>query len=355
LNKSQRLSVVILAAGQGTRMVSTLPKVLHPLCGQPMIQYSLRTAASLCSELPVIVVGHEAGEVRSQVGEKARFALQEKQLGTGHALLAAEPLLKERTGMIMVIAADMPLLTTETLRSIAEAQSRNSGPITMLTMHNKEARGFGRVIRAEDGRVSAIVEEAQATAEQKAIDELNVGAYCFDGNWIWGALRRIPLSPKGEYYLTDAVGLAVSDGLNVLAIAVSDTDEAMGINTREHLAEAEEILRRRINRSWMLTGVSMQDPRSTYIDADVKIGKDTILYANTHLNRGAQIGENCCIGPDTTIEDSVIGNRCVVRNSVIVSGATLDDGTTLGPYCHLGPGAQPVYKGADRGFWDKNG
>jgi bifunctional UDP-N-acetylglucosamine pyrophosphorylase/glucosamine-1-phosphate N-acetyltransferase len=333
------LSIVILAAGQGTRMVSSLPKVLHPLCGQPLINYSLRTAASLSERLPVIVVGHEAEEVRNVVGDKARFAMQEKQLGTGHALLAAESLLKEQRGMIMVIAADMPLLTLETLKTLAETQARNSGPLSMLTMHAEDARGFGRVIRGEDKKVFAIVEEAQATPEQLAVHELNVGAYCFDADWLWDGLKRIQLSSKGEYYLTDVVGIAISDGVGVQALQVSDADEAMGINTRVHLAEAEAILRSKINHAWMLAGVSMPDPLTTYIEPDVKIGKDTIIYPNTYLRKGAQVGEGCSIGPDTIIEGSIIGNHCTILSSVIDSGAILEDDVAMGPYCHLRSGA----------------
>lgn len=333
------ITVVILAAGQGTRMHSSLPKVLHVLNGQSLISYSLKKANMMSNELPVVVIGHEAEEVQRYVGEKARFTIQSQQLGTANAVQAAEVLLKGWNGLILVIYADMPLLSVETLQALVKKQTQNRGPLTMLTMEADDSHGFGRVIRAQDGSVKEIIEEAQATAAQLSIRELNVGAYCFDSRWLWDALKRVTVSPKGEYYLTDTVSIAVSDGLTVQAITVCDPAEAIGINTRVHLAEAETILRDRCNRSWMEAGISMVDARTVYIEPDVKIGRDTIIYPNTHLKRGTEIGEGCHIGPNTIIEDSKIGNRCTILASVLDAGVILEDEVGIGPFCHLRSGA----------------
>ncbi len=226
----------------------------------------------------------------------------------------------------------------ETLRALIEVQKNNSGPLSLLTVEMEDPHGFGRILRDEEGRVTAIVEEAVATPEQRAIRELNTGVYCIRNEWLWGALRKIQRSPKGEYYLTDLVEIAVSEGLEVQAVCLADSEEALGINTRVHLAEAEAVLRKRIARQWMEAGVTIVDPASTYIEADVTIGMDTVIYPNTYLRGQTRIGENCVLGPDTIIEDSQIGNHCTVLASVIES-SVLEDEVRMGPFCHLRPKA----------------
>ena len=329
----QPVNAVLLAAGQGKRMHSDLPKVLHPLAGLPMIEHCLRAIAGVADSTPVVVIGHGADQVRRAIGEKARFVVQNEQSGTAHALQMAEPELADRPGLVLVSAGDMPLLTARTFSRMIEAQRSNRGPLTMLSVILPDAHGFGRVVRAEDGSVRAIVEEAQATPEELAIHELNAGVYCFDNTWLWGALRRIKISPKGEYYLTDIVGLAVEDGLQVQVLSVEDAQEALGINTRQHLAEAAAVLRSRINQRWLLAGVSMVDPTATYIDMDVTIGRDTELWPGTHLQGNTVIGASCQIGPDVQIIDSQIGKNCRVSYSV-VEDRILPDGTVLGPFAH---------------------
>lgn len=333
-----KLSTIILAAGQGTRMKSDLPKVLHLLNGKPLVRYSIDLAAGLGSERTVVVIGNGAEKVIQAVGDAVEFALQEQRLGTAHAVQAAEDLLGNMDGSIVVISADMPLLKADTLRQLVDEQVNSGAPLTLLTVRSHNPRGFGRIIRDGNGYVIAIVEEAQATPEQLEIDELNVGAYCFDAAWLWPALKKIGVSPKGEYYLTDIVSVAVSEGKPVRAIAVEEEEEALGINNRIHLAEAEKVIRRRVNRAYMLDGVTMTDPDLVYIEETVRIGKDTILLPNTRLTGKTVIGEGCEIGPDTIISDSTIGNHCHLLASVI-EGAVLEDEVGMGPFCHLRKGA----------------
>jgi len=329
---------VILAAGQGTRMKSRLPKVLHPLLGRPMLQYALDIAAAVCQEQPVVIIGHGAQQIEQAFNDKARLVLQEPQLGTGHAVQQAEALLRDEADNIVVTYADMPLLTAETLLRVVRSQEAHSGPMTMLTMLVDDSRGFGRVVRDQQAQVTAIVEEAQATPEQQAIRELNVGVYCFAAKWLWDALRRIPLSPKGEYYLTDLVAIAVEDGLSVRAELLDNPEEGIGINTRYHLAEAMAIMRQRINQRWMLDGVTLVDPATTYIEPGVTIGMDTVIWPNTHLLGDTTIGEGCVVGPNTVLQDSLVGNHCLMVASVL-EGARLEDQVQVGPYCHLRTGA----------------
>lgn len=328
-----KVNAVLLAAGYGKRMKSELPKVLHPLAGIPMIEHCLRAAAAVSDEPPVVVVGYGADQVRQVVGEKARFVLQHEQLGTAHALQMAEPLLAGKPGLVLVTTGDMPLFRPETFRQLIELQRSSRGPITMLTVVLPDPHGFGRVVRASDGSVQAVVEEAQASPEILAIRELNTSVYCFDNAWLWDALRRINLSPKGEYYLTDIIAVAAQDGLPVQALPIQDPAEALGINTRQHLAEAGAVLRSRINEGWMLAGVSMVDPAAAYIDVDVKIGPDTVLHPGTTLQGNTIIGSGCQIGPDVKILNSTIGNDCRISFAV-VEDSSLRDGTILGPFAH---------------------
>jgi len=333
-----KTTVVLLAAGQGTRMKSALPKVLHPIAGKPMILHGLDLARAATGEPPVVVIGHGGEAVRAAVGETGRCVVQDPQLGTGHAVAQAADLLKGQTDLVLVYYADMPLYRPETLRDLVETQVNNPGPISLLTVEAENPRGFGRIVRGPDGSVMAIVEEAQATPEELAIRELNVGAYCFRSDWLWDALARIPLSPKGEYYLTDTVGLAAADGLPVRALKVEDRDEVIGINTRVHLAEAEAVMRRRILEDLMLAGVTVIDPTSTYVDAGVTVGRDTTLWPNTYLHGKTEIGAECRIGPNAIIRDTIIGDGCKVLASVL-EGAVLEENVEMGPFARLRKGA----------------
>jgi bifunctional UDP-N-acetylglucosamine pyrophosphorylase/glucosamine-1-phosphate N-acetyltransferase len=333
-----KVGAILLAAGQGTRMKSTLPKVMHPLLGRPMVHYAVEAAAVVTGEKPVVVVGYGAEVVQQALGERAVFVLQEQQLGTGHAVMQAKPVLMGSTDLVLITYADMPLLTVQTLQQIVDAQRSHSGPITMLTVMADDPRGFGRVLRNAAGQVQAIVEEASATPEQLTIRELNASVYCIQASWLWAALERIPLSPKGEYYLTDLVGIAVEDGLSVQAQVLEDAPQAIGVNTRQHLAEAEALLRQRINTHWMLAGVTLIDPQSTYIEPGVTIGHDTIIWPNTYLRGQTSIGSQCIIGPNTIIHDTQVGDRCKVLASVL-EGAVVENAVDIGPFGHLRKGA----------------
>jgi bifunctional UDP-N-acetylglucosamine pyrophosphorylase/glucosamine-1-phosphate N-acetyltransferase len=334
------LAVVILAAGEGTRMKSDRPKVLHPLAGRPLIAYSLQTARELTDQPPVVILGHEAEAVREVAGEDISYVIQAPQLGTGHAVLQARDMLRGQADMVLISYADMPLLTAETLGRLVERQRENPGPMTMLALVREDPRGFGRVLRDESGAVAEIVEEAVATPEQLAIRELNAGVYCFDARWLWEHVDRIPLSlPKKEYYLTDLVGMAVDQGLKVEAVIAADPTEALGVNTRVHLAEAERVLRSRTNQRWMLAGVTIVDPATTYIEPGITIGRDTTIQPNTHLRGQTVIGEHCLIGPNTIIEDCAIGDHCIVLGSVLEQ-AVMAEGSDVGPFSHLRKGAR---------------
>jgi len=235
----------------------------------------------------------------------------------------------------------MPLLTASTLRTLFEAGQAHSGPITLLTLVAADPRGFGRIARQNNdpnGSITAIVEDKEATPEQLAIRELNVGVYVFRANWLWDRLAKLKPKKAGEYYLTDMVEVAISEGLSVYGLVVDDPDEVIGVNTRVHLSEAEVALRRRINRRWMLDGVTLRDPATTYISEEAVIGQDTVIEPNTHILGQTKIGAECQMGPNAVISDSNVGDRCIVNSSVIES-STLEEDVTIGPYGHLRPGA----------------
>jgi len=342
-----RVTAVLLAAGQGTRMKSKLLKVLHPICGKPMLAYALAAVASASTEKPVVVVGKDGDAVKAFLGDSATCVVQDPPLGTGHAVQQAEAGLRDKTELVLVAYADMPLLRPETLRRLVDEQVKNPGPMTILTVNAPDPRGFGRVVRGPDGNVQAIVEEAVATPQQLSIQELNVGAYCFSADWLWQALGRVLLSSKGEYYLTDTVELAVKAGLPVQALVSDDLTETIGINTRVHLAEAEAVMRARINRAHMLAGVTIVDPAATYIDPEVTIGADTVIWPNTYLRGKTVIGSGCTIGPNTITEDTSIADNCEIL-AAVMDRAIVEENVSVGPFARLRKGAH-LCKGVHMG------
>jgi len=333
-----KVSTILLAAGKSTRMRSKTPKFLHTLVGKPMILHSIDSIKQFTLEKPFIVVGHQAKQLIDLVGDQALFAEQKEQLGTGHAVMQCKKQLDGKSDLVVIIFGDMPLLKGKTIPELIECQQKNSGPVSMLTVIADDPRGFGRIIRGSSGTVEAIVEDVDCTQEQKKINELNASMYCFDAEWLWANLDKIPVSAKGEYYLTDIIAIAHSQGLPIEAKVIGDPIEALGINTRVHLAEAEKILRKRINEGWMNAGVTLLDPNNTYIETNVTIGADTTIHPNTHLHGKTSIGEDCEVGPSTVIKDSKIGNGCKVFMSVLEK-AQMGDHSDIGPYGHLRKGA----------------
>lgn len=319
-------------------MKSETPKVLHPLGGRALLHYVLEAVAEATGSLPTLVIGPEGDRIREEVGSAAQYVVQAQSLGTAHAVQQAKHLLGGQAEFILITYGDMPLLTARTLHELIEVASRHPGPLTFLVGQGSEARGFGRVLRDAQGRARKVVEEAQATPEELAIREINLGVYCVREKWLWEALAQIAPSPKGEYYLTDLIELASKSVAGAQAILVRDPDEWIGINTRVHLAEAEAALRRRTNQQWMEAGVTLVDPATTYIGSRVDIGTDTVILPNTHLEGETRIGQDCTIGPNTVIHESRIGTGCHVEASVL-EGATLEERVEVGPFAHLRPGA----------------
>lgn len=330
------LASVVLAAGEGTRMVSETTKILHPLAGKPIARWVLDIALELGAEETVFVIGKDSAQIRQALGsDRIRYVHQAERRGTGHAAMQARPVLEGRADLVLVSYGDMPLLEAETLRMLVDNQRATGAVMTILTLIHEDSRGFGRVIRDQAGHVLEVVEEKVCTPEQLAIQELNCGVYCFDGDWLWAHVDQIPLNPvKQEYLLTDMIGIAVEDEQTVDPISIDDADQVIGVNTRVHLAQAEAVIRRRVNERLMLAGVTLQDPASTYVEPAVRVGNDTILLAGTHLSGRTVVGSGCSIGPDTVLRDCTIGDRCRVRSSTLEHVALPAD-SDVGPYAHL--------------------
>ena len=336
------IASVILAAGLGKRMRSNLPKTLHPLLGKPIVFHALDAVLPYVDLAPVLVTGFGGEQVREELarayGSAVTFALQAEQLGTGHAVRSAEDQLRGKADMLLVTFGDMPMLRPETIERLIQNHRETGSTLTMTSVIGDLPRGFGRVVRSSDGSVQAIVEEAVATPEQLKIREYNISAYCFDAEWMWQNLARLKPSPKGEFYITDLVAQAKAQACRVEAVVLEDPAEGLGINNRVDLSDCERALRKRINQQWMLAGVSFLDPDTTTVEMDVTIGQDTVLYPNTHLRGRTSIGENCVIGPDTTLLHTSVGDNSVIQYST-AEKATVGSHVTMGPFCHLRSGA----------------
>ena len=335
------IATVILAAGFGTRMKSNRPKFLHTVAGRSLVEWSVIAGEAVSTLPPIVVVGHGREQVIDHLSDRVQYAYQDDQLGTGHAAWQAESIVRGQADTVIVIYADMPLLHGATLQKLAqlfeEAKSKGNCAVAMLTIERKDPQGFGRILRNSDGHIQAIVEEADCTPEQKLIRELNPGIYCFDAEWLWENFKYVPLSAKGEYYLTDMIGIAVKQGRQVVS-TLADPDEVNGINNRVQLALAEKIMRQRIREEHMMSGVTIVDPDSTYIDDTVQIGQDVTILPGCLLQGNTTIGTCSIVGPYAQVTDSVIGNGCVITNSVIES-ATVANECEIGPFGHLRTGA----------------
>lgn len=340
---AMNLSTVILAAGYGTRMKSDLPKVMHPLLGRPMVDWAVRAVEPLTDTPPVLVVGHGRELLQAHLGDRARFVVQEPLLGTAHAVMQAQPVVQGHSDTVLITYADTPLLRSETLADLIalfQESRRSQGEavvMAMLTVIRDDPMGFGRIVRDAQGAVQAIVEEVDCTPAQRLIRELNPAIYCFDAAWLWANLPRVPISAKGEYYLTDLVAMAVAQGKRVVTTP-APAAEVDGVNNRVHLAHATQVLRQRILERLMLAGVTIIDPAATYIEDTVEIGTDTTIMPGVFLQGRTQIGRHCLIGPNSHITDSAIDDECRIFYSVL-EGARMDRGAEIGPFGRLRKGA----------------
>jgi bifunctional UDP-N-acetylglucosamine pyrophosphorylase/glucosamine-1-phosphate N-acetyltransferase len=331
------LAVVIIGAGKGTRMRSALAKVLHPLAGRPLIGHVLALATQLAPQQLIAVVGHQAEVVRSVCeAQGATCVLQEPQLGTGHAVAQTEPMLADFDGDVLVLYGDVPLLQSSTVRQLWAVHQRHEAVVTVLTAHAEDPSGYGRIIRTPAGGLERIVEERDASADERAINEINSGIYCLRASFLFEALRRVgSRNAQGEQYLTDVVGVAAAEQLAVASMTVAEAQEIMGINTRVDLAYAEAQLRRRICQAHMLAGVTILDPATTVIDADVSIGQDTVIAPQTHLLGHSRIGAGCHLGPNAVIQDSTIGDGVAVDTFCLIRQQVIPAHTTVAAFSNL--------------------
>jgi bifunctional UDP-N-acetylglucosamine pyrophosphorylase / glucosamine-1-phosphate N-acetyltransferase len=332
--------VVILAAGQGTRMKSRLPKVLHPIAGRPMVDYVLRTARSIHPATVTMIVGHQADDVRARLAgqhPELQFAVQQPQLGTAHALQQAEPALKGRTGTLVMLSGDVPLLGAATLQRLLETHTSAHAAATVVTAMVERPYGYGRIVRT-GGRIARIVEERDASPTERAVKEINSGIYAFDLAPLWDALRSIASkNAQGEFYLTDLVGIYYRRKLPVETLVLESVHETRGINSRSELAEVSRIVRQTKNEELMAAGVTIIDPATTYIEPDVQIGPDTVIHPGVILEGQTHIGSACEIHAHVRIVDSELADRVTVNNFCVILGTRVAGGASVGPFAHLRP------------------
>jgi bifunctional UDP-N-acetylglucosamine pyrophosphorylase / glucosamine-1-phosphate N-acetyltransferase len=327
---------VVLAAGRGTRMRSSLPKVLHPVAGRPMVRLVTDTLREAGFRDVVVVTSAVDDAVATAVEGQARIAVQSEPLGTGHAALAARVAVGEAS-RLLILNADLPLLTVRTLREMIERHEQSDAVLTFLTAYLDDPTGYGRVVR-RNGRVAGIVEETETDTATRGEPEVNAGLYAAEAAWLWPVLDALEAGPRGERYLTDVIGQAVDRLERVQTYQVVESSEVQQVNTRVDLARAEALMRERVRRSLMLDGVTLVDPGSTYVDVGVRVAPDTTILPGVHLIGKTVIGEGSRIGPNAVLRDTVVGAGCTIDASTI-EGSTVAAGVTIGPYCHLRPGA----------------
>lgn len=328
---------VILAAGQGTRMKSKLYKVLHPVCGKPMVQHVVDHIQTLDVNRIVTVVGHGAEKVQQQLGDKSEYVLQAEQLGTAHAVQQAEGILGNEEGTTLVVCGDTPLIRPETMQALFEHHQAKKAKATILTAIAENPTGYGRILRSENGQVEQIVEQKDASAAQQLVKEINTGTYCFDNKLLFETLKLVKNdNAQGEYYLPDVIEILQKQGDIVEAYVTDDFEETLGVNDRVALSQAETLMRARINEKHMRNGVTIIHPETTYISAEAVIGSDTVIQPDCMIEGATVIGEDCNIGPNTQIADSRIGDRTTVHSSVVRESAIAED-TAIGPFAHIRP------------------
>jgi len=337
---SMKKYAIVLAAGQGTRMKSKLHKVLHKVCGKPMIEHAIDLVATQNVETTVTIVGHGAEAVKEAVGNKTEYVLQEQQLGTAHAVLQAAPLLSDKKGTTIVLCGDTAFFSKETLAKLLDTHNQANAKATILTAVAPDSTGYGRIVRDENGAVQKIVEHKDCTAEQLAIQEINSATYCFDNQALFETLQLIDnRNSQNEFYLTDIIEILKNNQQVVTAYCTPDFAETCGVNDRVQLAQVEKAVQKRINEEHMRGGVTIIDPMSTYIAADVIIGNDTVIYPGTTIAGNVKIGSQCVIGPNTEINNCEIGEKSVVRHSAVFDSKIGAD-AQIGPFAHIRPASQ---------------
>ncbi|MEH7376051.1 MULTISPECIES: bifunctional UDP-N-acetylglucosamine diphosphorylase/glucosamine-1-phosphate N-acetyltransferase GlmU [Bacillaceae] len=328
---------VILAAGQGTRMKSKLYKVLHPVCGKPMVQHVVDQVMKLNIQEVVTIIGHGAEMVQAQLGDSSRYALQDQQLGTAHAVSQAQSLLEGKAGVTIVVCGDTPLIKAETMESLFKHHEELAAKATILTARIEDPTGYGRIIRNKKGLVEKIVEHKDASEEERKINEINTGTYCFDNLALFEALKNVSNeNVQGEYYLPDVIEILKKQGEVVTAFQTDEFEETLGVNDRVALAEAERIMRGRTNAAHMRNGVTIIDPANTYIETEVEIGQDTVIYPGTMIKGKTVIGAECQIGPNSEIVSCEIGAETVIRQSV-AHNSSIGAQVNIGPFAHIRP------------------
>lgn len=337
------LAVVILAAGLGTRMKSRIAKVLHRLGSRPLIGYMLEAARALDPDRLIVVVGHQADDVRAACGDGAnlRFIYQAQQRGTGHAVQCAVPAITDFTGDVLIVYGDTPALRSETLTALVAGHRQAGATLSLLTARFPDPMGYGRIVRDREGDIERIVEERDATQDERRINEINPGIYCVDADFLLSAVNALAAdNAQREYYLTDIVGMARATGQPVWTRPVEDPGEVSGINTRAELANMEAKGRQEIVERWMAAGVTFEDPATAYVGPDVTIGPDTIIGPNTNLRGATQIGEACRIDGNAYLDGARLGNRVHLKFGIVITDSEVGDDAELGPFAHLRPGTQ---------------
>lgn len=342
----KKLAAIVLAAGQGTRMRSKLAKVLHPVCGRPMALYAVDLAETLAKGRVAVVVGHQAERVKDLLADrKVDLVVQARQLGTGHAVMQTQSVFQSRGGhawsglRFVILSGDTPLLTEATVQALLAVHQHDRATVSMLTAHLDRPAGYGRIVRGRDGSVWKIIEDKDASPSDRRLTEVNAGTYVVEGEFLFPALAALkPANAQKEYYLTDIVEAAIRQGKKVTAYIASHPIEALGINTRAEMAEAERVLRCRIRKRLMDAGATFLAPETSFIDEGVKIGRDSVIHPHTTLEGRTIIGEDCVIRSHSRLVESALGNGVTVLDGCVIEGSRLEEGCRVGPFAHLRPG-----------------